>query len=308
MKKLYYYLIYIGILIPLSFWIYFYSAWEDLAVNLFLIIAIIFIARKPFIKIVNFFVKKRFYRAVTSLSVNIFWSVFIFWFIGVVNLPFLVGILSFLIVAISLNLTKIINNITSGALLLGSGQFEVGDLVETSGIQGIVNEVNLNYTKITEFDGVEVIIPNGNVYNSSIKKFSHRKYKEYNRPKKKDFDKKKQYREYIKMINKLLSSGIKTTRYIKTVELLGSINPKELPELLSKVFNRYEPVFGARPEYSVDTTRFGRVRIYFYINSPKPNIVLQYLDSFLRDVLIELYSEEIYQDWDNYKNRTRGVK
>ena len=82
--------------------------------------------------------------------------------------------------------------------------------MESNGIQGIVNEVNLNYTKIAEFDGVEAIIPNASVYNSAIKKFTHKKYKEYNRPKKKDFDKKKQYREYIKMINKLLSSGIKS--------------------------------------------------------------------------------------------------
>ena len=292
-------------MIPLSFWIYFYSGWGDLAVNLFLTIAIIFIIRKPFIKIINFFVKNRFYRAVNSIIVNLFWSIFIFWFIGLMNLPLLIGLLSFLIVAISLNLSKIINNITSGALLLGSGQLEVGDLVETNGIQGIINEVNLNYTKITKFDGVGVVIPNTNVYSSSIKKFTYKKYKEYNRPKKKDFDKKQQYREYIKMINKLLSTGIKTTRYIKTVELREKINLKELPELLSKVFDRYERVFGARPEYSVDT---GGGRIVFYINSPKSSLIIQYLDSFLRDVILELYSQEIYEDWENYKERTRGGK
>ena len=224
------------------------------------------------------------------------------------NPNFLVAILSFLIVSISLNLSKIINNITAGALLLGSGQFEVGDLVESNGIQGLVSEVNLNYTKIIEFDGVEVIIPNTNIYGSTIRKFTHKKYKEYNRPQKKDFTKKQQYKEYVKMINKLLSSGIKTTRYIKTVELLGTVDPYKLPELLSKVFERYEPIFGTRPDYIVETTRFGRVRIAFHINSPKPNLVVQYLDSFLRDVLLQLYHEEIYEGWDDYKKNLKGGK
>jgi len=309
MKNYYKYLIYLCFLIPLSIWVYFYSPLPELSVNLFLVIAIIFIIRKPLIRLINFFIKKRFYRAIVSIIINVIWSFFIFFFIGSISIPFLVAILPFFVISISLNLSKIINNIISGAFLLGSGQFEVGDLVETNGIQGIIQEITLNYTIIREFDGVNIIIPNSSVYGSSIIKFTHKKYQAYRRVKKEEFDKKKLYKQYIKMINKLLSSKIKTTRYIKPLELLGSVNPETLNDKLMKVFDRYEPVFGIRPEYIIDKTQGGSVRINLYVNSLKPKLILEFMDSFLRDLVYEIYHEAIFNGWDRYqsiKNKREG--
>ncbi|MCJ7647040.1 MAG: mechanosensitive ion channel family protein, partial [Candidatus Lokiarchaeota archaeon] len=278
-------------------------------VNLFLVIAIIFIIRKPVIRLIHFFIKKRFYRTIVSIFINLIWSFFIFWFIGTINPPFLLAILPFLVISISLNLSKIINNIISGAFLLGSGQFEVGDLVETNGIQGIIQEITLNYTVIKEFDGVDVIIPNSSVYGSSIIKFTHKKYQAYRRVKKEEFDKKELYKQYVKMINKLLSSNIKTTRYIKPLELSGSVNPETLNDKLMKVFDMYEPVFGIRPEYIIDKTQSGSVRIILYVNSIKPKLILEFIDSFLRDLVYEIYHEAIFNGWDKYqsiKNKLDG--
>ncbi|MHA1671295.1 MAG: mechanosensitive ion channel family protein [Promethearchaeota archaeon] len=309
MKNYYKYLIYLCLLIPLAIWVYFYSPLRELSVNLFLVIAIIFIIRKPFINLINFFLKKRYYQAIGAIIINIIWSFFIFWFIGTINTPFLVAILSFLVVSISLNVSKIVNNVISGALLLGSGQFEVGDLIETNGIQGLVQEITLNYTIIREFDGVDVIIPNSRVYGSSIIKFTRMKYQAYRRVKKKEFNKKKLYKQYVKMINKLLSSKSKTTRYIKPLELLGSVNPETLNEKIKLVFDRYKPVFGIRPAYVIDKTRFGRVRIKVYISSHKPKLILKFMDSFLRDLVYEIYQEEIFDGWDKYqlkKNKRDG--
>jgi hypothetical protein len=309
MKNYTKYLIYLCLLVPLSIWVYFYSPLHDLSVNLFLLIALIFIIRKPLIRLINFFIKKRFYRATVSIIINLIWSVFIFWFIGTINVPLLIAILPFLVISISLNLRKIINNITSGGFLLGSGQFEVGDLVETNGIQGIVQEITLNYNIIKQFNGIYAIIPNSSVYGSSIIKFTHKKYQSYRRVKKEEFEKKELYKQYVKMINKLLSSNIKTTRYIKSLELSGSISPEALNDKLMKVFDRYEKVFGMRPEYVIDKTRYGGVRINLYVNSPKPELILQFMDSFLRDLAYEIYQEAIFNGWDNYQsinNKRKG--
>ncbi len=80
------------------------------------------------------------------------------------------------------------------------------------------------------------------------------------------------------------------------------MDPKNLKEHLFKVFDIYEPIFGKRPDYSVDTTRFERVRINLYITSEKPQLVIKYIDAFLRDLLYELYPDEIYLGWEEYKN------
>jgi len=192
---------------------------------------------------------------------------------------------------------------TSGTMLLTSSQFEIGDLIETNGVQGIVTEINLNYTKIREFDGVTVLIPNSKVYGSMLVKFTHEKYKVFKPLKKEEFKKRKYYREYIKLLNKIISSNIKTTLYVKSIGISSSVNPENLDELLSQVFDQYEPVFGIRPSYAANTTLFGRLDLNLYVKSEKPLNILNYLDSFLRDLLYKLYPDEVYDGWDKYKKQ-----
>lgn len=307
MKKKYYFLVYF-ILIITAVWVIYLPPWGQSVKNLIVINIIIYIIRKPLNSFSAYLFKKRSYRTVVSIAITIIWSIFLFWLLYVIEDTLFFAIVPFLIVAVSLNFKNIINNMASGALLLSSGQFEIGDMIETNGIQGIVSEINLNYTKIREFDGVEIKIPNSNVYGSTIVKFTHDKFKIFEPLKKEEFHKSKYYKEYIKMINKILSANIKTTTYIKKVEILGSLDPIKLDELLLNVFNDYEPIFGIKPDYAVDTTRFGRVRVTLYVKSENPVIIMNYLDSFLRDILFALYPDRIYKGWDKYQESLADLK
>jgi len=264
--------------------------------------------RKPLSSITVFIFKKRSYRMIVSISVNIIWSIFLFWFLIEFDPTLFFAIVPFLVVAVSLNFKNIINNMVSGALLLSSDQFEIGDLIETNEIQGIVKEINLNYTKIREFDGVDIVIPNSYVYGFTTIKFTHDKFKIFEPLKREEFRKKHHYKEYIKFINKILSAKIKTTTYVKKLELLGSLDPNFLDEMLMNVFKVYEPIFGIMPDYAIDTTRFGRVRIRLYVKSSNPTIILNYLDSFLRDILFTLYPNRIYRDWEEYQKHLTETK
>jgi len=307
MKKKYYFLIYF-ILIFIALWVFYLPLWEQSVKNLIVINIIIYIIRKPLNSFAAYLFKKHSYRTAVSITITIIWSIFLFWLLYVIEETLFFAIVPFLIVAVSLNFKNIINNVASGALLLSSGKFEIGDLIETNGIQGIVREINLNYTKIREFDGVEIKIPNSDVYGSTIVKFTHDKFKIFEPLKKEEFHNIKYYKVYIKMINKILSARIKTTTYIKKVEILGSLDPIKLDERLLEVFNSYEPVFGIKPDYAVDTTRFGRVRVTLYVNSENPVIILNYLDSFLRDILFALYPDRIYKGWDKYQESLADSK
>jgi len=264
--------------------------------------------RKPLSSITVLIFKKRSYRMIVFISVNIIWSIFLFWFLIEFDPTLFFAIVPFLVVAVSLNFKNIINNMVSGALLLSSDQFEIGDLIETNEIQGIVKEINLNYTKIREFDGVDIVIPNSYVYGFTTIKFTHDKFKIFEPLKREEFRKKHHYKEYIKFINKILSAKIKTTTYVKKLELLGSLDPNFLDEMLMNVFKVYEPIFGIMPDYAIDTTRFGRVRIRLYVKSSNPTIILNYLDSFLRDILFTLYPNRIYRDWEEYQKHLTETK
>ena len=307
MKKKYYFLIYL-ILIIVAILVIYLSTWTQIVKNLIVINIIIYIIRKPLGSITAAISKKRSYRMIESLSVNIIWIIFLFWFLIEFDPTLFFAIVPFLVVAVSLNFKNIINNMVSGALLLSSDQFEIGDLIQTNEIQGIVKEINLNYTKIREFDGVDIIIPNSNVYGFTTIKFTHDKFKIYEPLTREEFRKKRHYKEYIKLINRILSAKIKTTTYVKKLELLGSVDPNLLDEMLMNVFKVYEPIFGILPDYAIDTTRFGRVRIRLYVKSSNPTIILNYIDSFLRDILFTLYPDRIYKDWEEYQKNLLETK
>ncbi|MHA2475221.1 MAG: mechanosensitive ion channel family protein [Promethearchaeota archaeon] len=293
MKKKYYILIYIALAV-IAVWVFYFSGWKQITVNLIVINLIFLFSRAPLASLFAFISKKRFFRAISSIIVNGVWTAFLLWLLVTISVQLFIAVVSFMIIAISLNFRKIINNIASGILLLTSQQFDIGDLIETNGIQGVVKEINMNNVKLREFDGVDVIIPNSNVYGYSIVKFTHGKFRIFAPLPKEEFKKKRHYREYIKLINKILSSKIKVTKYVKPVEILGSLDPEKLAEHLSTIFDIYEPIFGMRPDYSIDKTRYGRVRINLYVLSEKPLVVLNYLDGFLRDILFELYPDKLF--------------
>ncbi len=307
MKKKYYLLIYL-ILALVAILVIILSTWTQVVKNLILINIIVYAVRKPLSSITAFITKKRSIRTVVAISINVVWSIFLFWFFIEFDPTLFFAIVPFLVVAVSLNFKNIISNMVSGALLLSSDQFEIGDLIETNEIQGIVKEINLNYTKIREFDGVDIVIPNSNVYGFTTVKFTHNKFKIFEPLTREEFRKQRQYKEYLKLINKILTAKIKTTTYVKELELLGSINPNLLDEMLLYVFKVYEPIFGIMPDYAVDTTRFGRVRILLYVKSRNPTIILNYIDSFLRDILFTLYPDRIYRDWEKYQETLPETK
>ncbi|MHA1233743.1 MAG: mechanosensitive ion channel domain-containing protein [Promethearchaeota archaeon] len=307
MKKKYYFLIYL-ILIIVAVLVIYLSTWTQIEKNLIIINILIYIIRKPLSSITAYIFKERSFRMIVSLSVNIIWGIFLFWFLIEFDPTLFFAIVPFLVVAVSLNFKNIINNMVSGALLLSSDQFEIGDLIETNEIQGIVKEINLNYTKIREFDGVEIIIPNSNVYGFTTVKYTYDKFKIFEPLTRDEFRKRRHYKEYIKLINRILSAKIKTTTYVKNLELLGSLNPNLLDEMLMNVFKVYEPIFGIIPDYAIDTTRFGRVRIRLYVKSSNPTIILNYIDSLLRDILFTLYPDRIYKDWEEYQKRLPETK
>jgi len=307
MNKKYYLILYLLLIISALLVIYL-STWTQVVKNLIVINIIVYIIRKPLTSVILSITKKRSYRTIVSISINLIWGICLFWFLIEFDSTLFFAIVPFLIVAVSLNFKNIISNMVSGALLLSSDQFEIGDLIQTNEIQGIVKEINLNYTKIQEFDGVEIIIPNSNVYGFTTVKFTHDKFKIYEPLKRDEFRKKRYYREYIKLINKILTAKIKTTTYVKKLELLGSLDPNLLDDLLANVFKLYEPIFGIMPDYAIDTTRFGRVRILLHVKSNNPTIIVNYLDSFLRDILFAIYPNRIYKDWDEYQKSLLETK
>jgi len=279
-------------IISIGIWIYFFSELDQLLLNLILINIFVYVLRTVLIEVVGSIVKNLLSRYIFIIIVNIVWIVFIFLLLFELSPIYSVAILSFLIVAISLTFQGIINNIVSGILLLSSGGFEVGDLIQTNNIDGIIKEITLNHIKLMDFDGSITYIPNRVAFNSSVTRYSHIELKKSD---------KLDLINVIKKVKKSFTGARKLTRYTKVVELLGTVNVEKIDELVEPVFKKYEPMFGTKPYFYVNNTVADRLSITLQILSKDPKLILEYFDPFLKDVLFQIYQNEINLDWNNNK-------
>jgi small-conductance mechanosensitive channel len=182
----------------------------------------------------------------------------------------------------------------SGAMIIINEGFEVGDLIETNGVQGIVEDISLNYTQIRQFNGIITILPNQMVFNSTITKFTNKitTEEEHILSEEAGF-----LERYGDKLTRIISKGKKLTRYIKIIEIRPNIDPEKLDELLDIVFDKYEPLMGYRPIFYVNKTTFERCSITLQLIGEDPNLIVLYANSFLRDILYRLYSDEVFENW-----------
>lgn len=74
--------------------------------------------------------------------------------------------------AIGLAMQGMLSNVASGVMVLFLRPFKVEDYIEAGGHGGTVKAVSLFVTHIRTADNVEIIIPNNQLWNNSIKNFS----------------------------------------------------------------------------------------------------------------------------------------
>ncbi len=277
--------------------IYYYFGFEQLILNILLLNLVTYVVRSVSIDVFHSLVKNLLIRYIIMLIINIVWLIFPFWLIFIISPIYFVAIISFLVVAISLTFQNVINNIASGVMLLSSGGFEVGDLVETNGIIGIVKEITLNNLKLIDFDGSITYIPNKIAFNSSVVRYTHKPIQN---------EKKIEISDVVKSIGKIITGEKKLTRYIKVVEILGSIDSEQLEELLKPIFDKYEPIFGIRPYFYANNTVSAitiRLSITIQILTEEPELILTYIDPFMKEILFKIYEEDINYGWNaNEKN------
>ena len=75
--------------------------------------------------------------------------------------------------AIGLAFQNSLSNFSAGVMLLVFRPFKVGDVVNVAGHTGIINEIELFTTQMDTFDNRRIIIPNSQVFDSTIENISY---------------------------------------------------------------------------------------------------------------------------------------
>ncbi len=74
--------------------------------------------------------------------------------------------------AIGLALQGTLSNLAAGVMLILFRPIRAGDFVEVAGSMGTVREISLFFTELATPDNVQLIIPNGQIWSSSITNYS----------------------------------------------------------------------------------------------------------------------------------------
>lgn len=77
-----------------------------------------------------------------------------------INMSSLVALLSVGSLGVTLAAEDILGNVAGGLVILSSHPFAIGDYIESGGVAGTVEEINLNHTKLTTPDGLTALLPN----------------------------------------------------------------------------------------------------------------------------------------------------
>lgn len=84
----------------------------------------------------------------------------------------LVALLGAAGIAVGLALKDSLQNFASGVMLIIFRPFKNGDFVEAGGIMGVVEHIGIFTTNLKTGDNKEVIVPNGQIYGSTITNYS----------------------------------------------------------------------------------------------------------------------------------------
>jgi small conductance mechanosensitive channel len=161
---------------------------------------------------------------------------------------------------------KTLGNFMAGLFLFAARPFRVGDYVRIGTVEGIVQEVTINYTKVLTISNNTVSISNLQILDRDITNFTY---------------------ETTKNLN----------LYCYTFEISFDhrVSTEKIAEIFNEVFQRYIHMLPKKPSYMLTrSSAFERVyMVYLYVEHPEDIFTLR-----------PQIAEDVFKRWDNERART----
>jgi small-conductance mechanosensitive channel len=160
--------------------------------------------------------------------------------------------------------TKTIGNFIAGLFLLAARPFKVGDYVRIGAVEGIVQEITINYTKVLTIGNNTVSVSNLQILDRDITNF----YK----------------------------SEEQLDLYCYTFEIGfdHSVSTEKIAQIFGEVFERYTHTLPKKPSYMLTRSDgAGRVyMVYLYVEHPEDIFTLR-----------PQVAEEVFKRWDTERTK-----
>jgi small-conductance mechanosensitive channel len=170
--------------------------------------------------------------------------------------------------AIGFASTKTIGNFIAGLFLFAARPFRVGDYVRIGAVEGIVQEITINYTKILTIGNNVVSISNLQIMDRDITNYAY------------------ESEEHIPLYCYTFEIGFDHT-----------VSTEKISEIFNEVFERYAHTLPKKPSYMlVRSSAFERVyMVYLYVEHPQDIFVLR-----------PQIAEDVFKRWDVERAIAKG--
>ena len=162
---------------------------------------------------------------------------------------------------------KTIGNFIAGLFLLAARPFKVGDYVKIGTVEGIVEEITMNYTKVLTSGNNTVSVTNLQILDRDITNYLYESSKTHN-------------------------------LYCYTFEIGfdHSIPSEKLNQLFNQIFDSYSRILPRKPEYMlIRSTNADRVYlVYLYVDKPQDIFTLR-----------PRIADEVFQRWDEERAKLK---
>jgi small conductance mechanosensitive channel len=162
---------------------------------------------------------------------------------------------------------KTLGNFIAGLFLLAAHPFKVGDYVKIGTVEGIVQEINMNYTKVLTSGNNVVSVTNLQILDRDITNYLYESSKNY-------------------------------SLYCYTFEIGfdHSISTEKLNQMFNQIFDSYSRVLPRRPSFMlIRSGAIDRVYlIYLYVDKPQDIFTLR-----------PKISDELFQHWDEERAKLK---
>jgi len=161
---------------------------------------------------------------------------------------------------------KTLGNFIAGLFLLAARPFRVGDYVRIGTVEGIVQEVTINYTKVLTISNNTVSISNLQILDRDITNFTYETTKSFN-----------------------------LHCYTFEISFDHRVPTDKIAEIFNEVFQRHSHMLPKQPSYMLTrSSAFERVyTVYLYVEHPEDIFTLR-----------PQIAEDVFKRWDNERAQT----
>jgi len=192
--------------------------------------------------------------------------------------------------AIGLAIGQAVRNFVSGLYVIFSRPFHVEDYIRIGKVEGVVKEISMNYTKLLQPDGSDILVPNSVVLDSDVTNFMFEKQKLEGLLENSQITSSTR-RSVLRQVSKVVEVE-KIVRYVFSMAFHTSQDLRKLRLAFNQVCKKWGKKFGFRPLYEITEVEQFAFTYNFVLFSDKARKILEYKPVFMDEILNSIFLSE----------------